>query len=344
MSRLQVFGPDNRLDGEIITMLDRGWMLTGHPSVTGGGSTMLNLTTDQATNSFLQFGRLVLATHPRLPSWAGVLDPPWSMLAPVQVAAYNAEYLLSLRSPDVPSFLLGSVGDIAGQMLRMFNERDDFFVRVGDTSRADPTSRQLTLDGRTYWDQLKALLERSGCEMQTRPEKDADGRLVIYLDIATRIGIDTHFLYFDGTEGNITLNPQDAVLDGPITNRVIGMGDESGQASRIRTDPIFDEDSIQLYRMRSELVQFRGVTEQSTLDRYSRNYVAYRAFPRFSFLMNILDKGDAFANARLGNSAMVHISEAILPGGIRGWRGLARIVALAYTESQNLLSAKMVTI
>lgn len=344
MSRLQVFGSDHHLDGELITMFDRGWMLTGHPSVTGGGSTMLSLTRDQATNSFLQFGRLVLATHPKLPSWAGVIDPPWSLLAPVQVAAYNAEYLLSLRSPDAPSIIPGSVGEIAAQMLGMFNNRDDFFIRVGDTSKADPTFRQFPLDGRAYWEQLKALLQLSGCEMQTRPEKDPEGRLVIYLDIAMRIGIDTNFLYFDGPEGNITLNSQDAILEGPITNLVTGMGDESGQASRIRTDPIFDEDSMKLYRMRSELIQFRGVYELSTLQQYSRNYLAYRAKPRVSFIMNILDKGDAFENARLGNTALVHISEAILPGGVQGWKGLARIVALAYSEGQNVLSAKMVTL
>jgi hypothetical protein len=162
---------------------------------------------------------------------------------------------------------------------------------------------------------------------------------VIYLDISRRIGIDTTFLYSDGRNGNATFT--DPKLDGPIVNRVVGIGDESGQDSRLVTVPFLDMDSSAIYRVRSQVVQFRDVREQSTLDRYSQVYLSQRALPRFSFTMNILDKGDAFVNARLGNSALVHISNAYLPGGTRGWKGLARIIAMAYTESQNLLSALM---
>jgi hypothetical protein len=39
--RLLFFSNDNRADGELTTTFNRGWMLTGAPSVTGGGSTML---------------------------------------------------------------------------------------------------------------------------------------------------------------------------------------------------------------------------------------------------------------------------------------------------------------
>jgi hypothetical protein len=177
--------------------------------------------------------------------------------------------------------------------------------------------------------------------MLARPERDADGRLVIYLDIATQIGINTGFLFFDGRAGNITIGNQDAVLDGPIINRVVGTGDEAGESVRLRTVPFINEDSRQIYRTRSQLVQFRDVREQATLDKYSQIYLSYRAFPKFTFLMNVLDLGDAFLNSRLGNIAMAHVSEAVLPGGVQGWRGPVRIVAMAYTEDQNLLTAKV---
>jgi len=336
MSRIVVFDNDHRAEGEITANLDRGWMLTGHPSVTGGGSTTLTLPDAAAIKPFLQFGRMVLVQHPRLPSWAGMIDPPWKALLPVEVAVYNAEYLLSQRAPDEPVMIEGSVGTIASQMIEMFNVGDDLFVRIGDISNADPTPRQETLDGRNYWEQLSALLERSGCEMQARAEKDADGHLIIYLDISTRIGIDTGFLYFDGRGGNATFS--DPVLSGPIVNHVIGIGDESGQESRLRTAPFLNTESSELYRLRSEIVQFRDVREQSTLDRYSQTYLSNWAFPKFSFTMNVIDKGDAFVNARLGNSALVHISNTYLPGGVRGWKGLARFVAMAYTESASQLS------
>jgi len=339
MSRVVVFGLDNKAEGEIERIVDRGWMLAGNRSVEGGGETAISLTADMAAKPFLQFGRMVLISHDKLPNWAGVLDPPWNASEPLSVAAYNAEYLLSLRCPDEPAFFEGSVGAIASKIVDQLNADDDLFVRIGDVSQADPTPRQETLDGRTYWDQLKALLSRSDCEMQTRAEKDAEGRLIIYLDIARRIGMDTGFLYADGPEGNATFS--DLALEGPIVNRVIGTGDESGPMSRLRTAPMVDEASGGQYRMRSEVVQFQNVREPATLEAYSKAYLAYGAQPRFSFLVNVIDKGEAFANARLGNSVLVHISKAYLPGGVQGWRGRARILAMAYTEEENLLSARL---
>lgn len=339
MSRMIVFAPNQLAVGELNTLVDRGWMLAGHPAVAGGGSTTLALTNDQASLNYLQFGRMVLIAHDRLPNWAGMLDTPWNFMPPVSVAAYNAEYVLSLRSPEAPITLSGSVGSIAAQMLDMFNRYDDLYVRIGDTHKADPTARTETLDGRNFWEQLTAIINRAGCELQTRPEKDASGRLVIYLDIATRLGIDTNFLYSDGPNGNATFS--NGVLNGPIYNRVIGTGDESGAVSRLRSRPVLSEASSATYRMRSQTVQFRGVTELGTLQQYTQNYINYYATPKFSFLMNVLDKGDAFQNMRLGNTVLVHISQAYLPGGIQGVRGTARVLAMAYTEAQNLLTAKV---
>lgn len=339
MSRIVVFGTDQKAEGEMTGMFNRGWMLAGNPAVSGGGSTTLTLTEADAVKPYFQFGRMVLVAHESLPSWAGMIDPPWNAGLPVSVAVYNAEYLLSLRSPDEPAFISGSVGSIAAKMIEMFNAPEDMFVRIGDTARADPNTRDETLDGRTYWEQLSALVQRSGCEMQARAEKDASGRLVIYLDIAQLLGVDTGFLFSDGNGGNATF--ESPVVDGPIYNRVTGTGDESGQVSRIRTAPLINESSKGLYRTRSQMVQWRDVREQTTLDLYTQNYLSYSAFPKFSFLMNIMDKGDAFFNARLGNIGMVHFAGAYLPGGVRGFRGKARILAMAYTESTNLLTAKM---
>lgn len=342
MSRIVVFGTDQKAAGEINMLFNRGWMLTGNPAVSGGGSTVLTLTEEAALNSFVQFGRMVLVQHATLPSWVGMIDPPWNAALPVSVAVYNAEYLLSLRSPEEPITLSGSLSSIATKMVEMFNAVEDLYVRIGDTSKADPTTRSETLDGRTYWEQLSAMIKRSGCEMQARAEKDASGRLVIYLDIATLIGRETGFLYSDSSNGNATF--ESAVVDGPIINRVIGVGDESGQVSRMRTAPLINESSTKRYRTRSQTVQWKDVREQSTLDLYSQNYLYSRAYPQFTFLMNIMDKGDAFLNARLGNVAVVQFANAYFPGGVRGFRGRARILAMAYTEATNLLTVKMAVV
>lgn len=338
MSRILVFDRWNRQVDEFSAVLNRGWMLTGHPSVSGGGETSLSLTEENAIRSSLQFGRLIYAAHPKLPAWAGMLDTPWNASLPVSAAVYNAEYLLSLRAPENPVLLKGTVGEIAAQMLEKFNERDDLFVRIGETSQADQTQREETLDSRSYWDQLKALLERAGCEMQTRAELDADGRLFVYVDIAKQIGVDSGFLYADGEHGNAIFS--DIVMDGIIVNRAIGISDQSSQQSRLQSPPFQDDDSIEAYRLRSDVVQFENISIQSTLDKYTEYYVQSNAQPRMEMQINILDKGDAFANARLGNRVQVHISEAFLPGGVQGLRGTARILALAYGEDEGILSAK----
>jgi hypothetical protein len=346
MSRALFFGRNHVSEGEASLMIDRGWMLAGNPSVNGGGSTTLTLTDAQALQPWMQFGRMVLVNHPRLPNWAGMLDTPWSIASPVQVTAYNMEYLLSLRMPDTTMTLSGSVGQIAARIIELCNAGDDLFLRIGDVSRADPTTRQATLDDRNYWEQFKSLLERSGAEMQVRPEKDADGRLVIYLDIAQRLGLETNYLYYtrdeNGRTGNAIL--QGGTYEGKIVNQVVGMNDQSDPVSRLYSPVYLDEASARAYRLRSEKVQFRGVVEQSTLNLYSQNYLSYARSPKLSFVLHILDKGEAFQNARLGNTAYVHLPDAILPGGTQGWRGLARILAMAYSESSNLLTVKMETL
>lgn len=338
LSRVIIYGLDRKPLGEFVREVDRGWMLTGNPSVSGGGQTTLSLTSDLLAKHYWQLGHMVAIYHDKLPTWAGVIDTPWDT-GSLQVTCYNAEYLLNLRAPEQSLVLDGSVGSIIEQMLLYFNAGQDMFVRVGNTARADQTTRQVVLDQRTYWEQIKTLLTRAGCEMTTRIEKDADGRLVVFLDIATLAGVDTGFLYVDGQDANAYF--REARLDGEIVNRVVGLGDESGQASRLITQPYFDEASIKLYGLRSRVVQFRDVRDQGTLDRYAEVYVHYSAYPKFSFLMDVLDKGDAYRNVRLGNLVRARISNANLPAGQQGWYGVARVLAMAYSESTGLLTTKL---
>jgi hypothetical protein len=122
---------------------------------------------------------------------------------------------------------------------------------------------------------------------------------------------------------------------------VIGINDGSGPESRLRTAPFIHAESAAKYRIRSHVEQFRGVREQSTLELFTKNYLAYYALPRLSFFLTLKDKGDTFYNARLGNVVRCHISKARMPGGVKGYRGAARILALAYSEADNSLGAKV---
>lgn len=339
MSRVVFLGDDNKKQGELMLSLNRGWMLGGHPDVYGGGDTKIALTEEEALQPFLQFGRMVMVAHPKLPLWAGVIEPIWNAALPVQMTVYNTEYLLSQRCPDKPELIEGSVGAITAKIIELFNVQGDRFLRIGDTSRADNTVRQETLDERNFWDQLWPIVARSGCEMQMRPAINSDGQLIIYVDVARQLGVNTGFLFSDGEHGNATFS--ELAIDGPIVNRVIGINDGSGQESRLRTDPFIHEASAQIYGIRSKVVQFQNIREQGTLELYAKNYLNFYAMPRFSFFVTVTDKGDAFYHCRLGNLIQTHISKARMPGAVKGYRGPARILAMAHDEANNQLGLKV---
>ena len=52
--------------------------------------------------------------------------------------------------------------------------------------------------------------------------------------------------------------------------------------------------------------------------------------------------GDTFLNLRVGNSYQVRATRLILPGGVKGWSGRARIMAMTYNESRNTVGMTLV--
>jgi len=65
------------------------------------------------------------------------------------------------------------------------------------------------------------------------------------------------------------------------------------------------------------------------------------AHPRLKLTIEVEDKGNALSYLRLGNSFWVHCSKLYLPGGKVGWRGLARIIVMAYNENNNTVSLSL---
>lgn len=331
-SRLLVHGLDNQRMGELRGICNRGWTLVGDPRTKPGGKTNIVLDTVSASNPWLQLGRVVTVSHATLPPWAGVIDTPWSALAPVKLTLYNIEYLFAMRTPDATVMLTGTTGDIVQTMLEQINQQEEMYLRIGVVDR--DVSRQETLDERPYWEQLTALLERAGMEMQVRPVRE-EGRLYLYVDVLYRVGRDTNFLFQDGRNGNMKI--LEATVDEEIWNRVVGIGDESTKTGRRRTPPIVQSDSVNSYRLRSRNVQFSGVTSDTTLASYTSAYVDAMSQPTMTLKVVIEDVGDAFKNIAVGNTAIFHASNVVLPGGLVGWRGEGRMKAIAYDESNNLV-------
>lgn len=342
MSRVKGYGLENYSQGELIADFSRGQMVDGSYSTAGGGQSTLSVSANTARLTWLQLGRYVTAYHTKLGLHAGFIDTPWTATAPVGITVYNAAYAMSLRTPDNPQVLTGTVYSIIEQMIEQVNAQEELYIRLGETE-GDDITRTETLDQRTYWEQITALAARARKEILIRPQI-VDQQLIIYVDVKDRIGVDTDFLLHDddtpGGRANIQLI--DATVDGKITNRLIGIGSQSAGVARLQTEPQLTQESADIFRMRSGVTQFPNVVDDTTLLRNTQSRVAYTSWPRLIMRINILDVAETFYNVRPGNSFMLHIAKNLyLPGGVASWRGIARLMVNHYDEPSETVGATM---
>lgn len=333
MSRVVVLGLDHKSLGEFDAICTLGYSLCGNAAVSPGGSFVIEIPEAIYTGDLLDFGRLVLVQPEDLPPYVGMVDTPWNAKKPVSMTVYDIEALLATRSPDANRKLTGSVDTIIGEILNLFNAQEDAFFRLGNVGAINTVYREETLDTRTFWEQLQALTLRAATEMVLRPERDPNGRWLIYADLASRMGVDTDFLLADGQDGNMTINS--AQVRGEIKNRMIGIGSQSSQQSLLTTEPVSDDASRGRYRTRSEVVQFRNVTNLTTLTQNTQNALDAVSEPYLELQVSVTNKEHAFRNLRLGNVVMTHASEVVLQRGVLGWRGKMRIVKMSYNEASH---------
>lgn len=336
MSRVVVFNYSSDSLGEFKALASRGWQIAGLTRTNGGGSMALTLPKSSASRSFMNLGNMVLIEHPTLPAWAGMIDLPWTARPPAKVTVYNAEYLLTLRYPDAPTALTGSVSSIAQELISQANAQEDLYLRPGDMTQAEGKLLSFAVDQRNMWDNLNNLVSSTGMEMIFRSYRNPDDRkLYIYVDIGTQLGYYTDALLHDGDGGNMIV--QNAEINGQIINRVVGTGSQSGTSNRLYTMPFSDAISANKYRTRGQVIQFRDVIEQSILDDQTKIYL--EAMKRPIIKLNILifdrDNGRTFSLLRLGNSYIVHASKLLLPSGKKAWRNIGRTLAMAYNENDN---------
>jgi len=330
MSRMVVFNLDRSSAGEIHTAVSRTW------AINAGGQAAAMVSAADAANSWLQFGRLALVEHATLPAWCGMIDTPWGAIPPVKLTMYNAGYLLKVRSLEAPVTLTGSPGAIATQLLALANMVEDLGIQAGDIDMTGGT-RSEVYDMRPVWDLLLELAGKTGMELNLRPERGVDGRLVLYLDFKTRLGIDTGFLLHDGPNANMQIT--DCQIDGEIWNRMTGIGDQSSKTSRLATPPTGDLDSINAYRLRSTVKQYSGVTSISVLqDNVNAALITpLTGTSRPHLILTAKVQESTFPVMRPGNSHVIRAANLYLPGGMCGWAGICRSTSMEYDESDNTL-------
>jgi hypothetical protein len=339
MSRAVIFGLDNTSVGDLYARMSRGWTLLGHPSVTSGGKFQALINDDAASAGWLGPGRMAYVTHNRLPPWAGYLEG-WKPTLPVQLTFCNAEYGLAMRCPDSQTVLSGTIVEITRQLINLANMQEEMYFRLGDTSGVlDQIDRTETFDMRTIWEQLEALWKKVGVEVIIRPERAADQRLIVNFDMYTTAGATIDYLLHDGVDANMQV--LDADLVWPIVNRVTGLGSEKTGSERKKSGPLYDPESIAVWRLRSSYAQFKDAKTQTTLDAFTATYLAQFRNPRLKIKLQLQDVGETFYHARLGNWLPVHAPNLRLPFGRRGWTGWLRLLAMQYDEDSNTIGVTM---
>jgi len=332
VSRIVVYDLNNYAVGEFSATCNRGWILLGNPGVSDGGETTVTVPDEVMLQPWLQLGRLVLVERPPLPAWVGVIDTPWTATLPAEITLYNAEYLISMRAAERSVQFNGSASSLVKEMLRLVNEQEETFIQIGQTDTEQALFNRV-IEQRNIWDQLIKFLEESGYEMVVRPVRSDRNQLRLYADVGVGLGVDTGFLLHDGEHANMKVI--EAKVNGKIINRVTSVSGTTTEEAQLQTEVQADQASQESFRTRSEVVQFDKVTEISMLTGYAQAYLDYGKRPYLDLIVDVMDIGDTFTHLRQGNRLLAHTSNVYLPGGIRGWSGNVRILAMVLDEHQN---------
>jgi hypothetical protein len=335
MSRLRVFDLGNYSRGDLRAFAERGWQLIGK-STSGSGTCTISLKAENARLEYLQFGRMVLIQHPKLPNWAGMIDTPWMGTLPVQMTLYDAQYLLSLRKPENAVKIFATTADYVRELLRIANEQEELYIRLGDCDIDDDEQEQ-AIEQRSIWDQLKAVVIRKGAEMVIRPEIEDDQHLVIYLDVLKKAGKTSAVELRDGQNGNMRIIS--AKIEKKIINGVVGINGQKDAENRLQTAMLIDEPSRDAFRLRTDVIQFQNVKELSTLTENAQASLLATRYALALFEIEIFDVDNTFKALAPGNTHLLRASRVYLPGGIVGWSGYGRIYSMQHMETSNVVRA-----
>lgn len=334
MSRLVFFAiQSGQSVGEIQADCSRSW------AINEGGESQVALPVP--VPGWLGPGMMAMIEHPTgLPAWAGMVDTDWQAAPSPGIKLYNAEYLLNLRHPDEPLKLKGSTEAKVAKIIAAANEQQELFLTVGDVEGGLETTEEW--DQRSWWAQLVNFAQARALELACRPER-VNGRLLIRVDLVSRMGVDTNVLLHDSQRGGSKANIEvtSAMLTGEIWNRVIGVGTGSGAKSRLQTAAFVDDASAGLYRMRSHVAQFQDAGDLSQLEALAKADLERTSAPVFALEANVLDVGGIYYSMGLGNGVLAHVANCYLPYGRQGWSGWGRLQKMVIDETSNKLAIRL---
>lgn len=334
--RVRIFGRDGTPIAEFRAKVERSYAIGDEARAQFSYASRI---TDIVNDNVLNFGNWILVENTYLPPWVGVIDTPRaSSPRAVTVSCYTPEHVFGWRRGPTEVVKNGSAGALFRYMLELVNTAETTIILAGNIDETG-TRRQETFNPTALNVDLERVYERSQEEYQWRPVVNDTGRLVVYADWMPRLGIDTSVLLHEGKEGgNLEVNNNLLVEDGPIANDVLGYGDGVTWLTKPKVN-ITNDASIFKYGLRQKSEGFDGVTSPQTLKDNTDEYVHLHKRPTRTFSATAINVGDTFNFMGLGNTLTLQLQNAGLYEGGTGLQTRVRIRGMYYNpDSKNKLS------
>jgi len=238
------------------------------------------------TASNLAFGNfLYIEFDNGLPAWAGLIDPPrvWAN-GLVEMTAYSAEYVLSLRSTDKTlGFTSTEVGTIFRTLIENANSAAPTGITIGDVWLGGDLH---TVE--YHYANLLNTIQDDLCERMSAADFGivpslSSGYVNLIANFYSKRGlVKNGVALIQGHNAEITLTEQ-----GPIINSwdlagatPSGSSSTGGWGDDRLTSQDYDPASINAYGLRSGASIFGAVETQDVLDSYAANLLASSKDPK----------------------------------------------------------------
>ncbi len=330
-ARVTIFNHYGNALAELSTNPTYSWILDDY----GRAQFELATFTDvNCTRTNLQYGNFVLIQHlptkdalgnirGKLPDWLGVIVPPqeWQY-GLITVTAYSVEYLLKTR-PVTPNTLIGSPGNIFGQMLQDTNNLGVFPIALGSIYD-DGTSQALPVSLAMY-DEVKNLSANTQQDWDITWTTN-NGQLHLYGNWYFQKGVVVNAVFSEGIHGNMKL-PR-LTEQGTIYNKIVGRNMANSTTTRLSS--LFTGAlSISDYGIFAASPVF-NVQDQAGLDAATIAYRNTYYRPVITLELVALDSGLTFTNLATGNVWDVVLKSVGFYAGKIGFQGSVRLAGMEY--------------
>lgn len=294
----------------------------------------------KVTELLLRHGNRVLiqfSSDIGLPSWGGIIDPPrvWGP-STVGVSCYGIEYMLQFRQTGkTRAFDSVPVGRIFNSLL--VETQYDYPMGI--------TFGRIWTGGRMHypryhfkplWDVISnSLIPMENCDIRFVPYYES-GLIRFQAELYERLGEDKSEKRQLKEGKNVSV--ASLTEQGPIINSFASIGAGSAWGEERATSISADRASDQLYGLRQGSEVYSGVTQQTTLDRYSNTVVERGSSPHTRPSLTVINSAPAlYSTYDVGDYI-----RCVLPTyGFGGYNAVVRVLAREY-DVQNK-SCKLVT-